>query len=188
MDENIRYMVFIDGSNFLIELSKDLDLKFRADKPPNSAISICNSYLSHMMSHSSKQIIRRYWFSSFKGGDDYKSELARFLRDNNFEPVLFKRKNSREKGVDIGLTKEMLVNAFNQNSDIGILVAGDEDYLELVHETKRYGPRIWGVFFEHGLASELRVAFDKFYPIDLKNRIPNLDEFIEKIKIELRKT
>jgi hypothetical protein len=56
----------------------------------------------------------------------------------------------------------MLVNAFNRNFDIGILVAGDEDYVGLVNEVKRYGPRIYGAFFEHGLSPELRLSCDTF--------------------------
>jgi hypothetical protein len=34
----------------------------------------------------------------------------------------------------------MLVNAFNQNFGMEYLVIGDEDYVGLVHEVKRYGP------------------------------------------------
>jgi uncharacterized LabA/DUF88 family protein len=56
----------------------------------------------------------------------------------------------------------MLVNAFNQNFDIGFLIAGDEDYVGLVNEVKRYGPIVRGAFFEHGLSEELRLACDSF--------------------------
>ena len=64
---------------------------------------------------------------------------------HNFEPVLFQKRDGREKGVDIALTKEMLVNALHQNFDIGFLFAGDKDYVSLVSEVKRYGPRVWSV-------------------------------------------
>ena len=76
------------------------------------------------------------------------------------------KEGSPEKGVDIGLAKEMLVNAFNQNFDIGFLIAGDKDYLELVYEVKRYGPNIFGGFFKEGLSPELRLAFDFFVEFD----------------------
>jgi hypothetical protein len=61
----------------------------------------------------------------------------------------------------------MLVNAFNQNFDIGLLIAGDADYSDLVKEVKRYGPVIWGSFFSHGLSESLRIEFDMF--IDILN-------------------
>ena len=62
----------------------------------------------------------------------------------------------------------MLVNAFNQNYDIGILVAGDKDYARLVNEVKRYGPIIYGAFLQNGLSEDLQISVDKFYDI-LKN-------------------
>ena len=76
--------------------------------------------------------------------------------------MLFQKIGSKEKGVDIGLAKEMLVNAFNQNFDVGWLFAGDEDYVGLVKEVKKYGQIINGSFFNQGLSPELEVAFDEF--------------------------
>ena len=59
----------------------------------------------------------------------------------------------------------MLTNAFNQNYDIGILFAGDEDYVEVVKEVKRYGPIIVGSYFKDGLSDNLKLSFDHFqYP------------------------
>jgi hypothetical protein len=39
----------------------------------------------------------------------------------------------REKGEDIMLTKEMLIDAFNQSFDPAFLSAGDEDYVGVVN-------------------------------------------------------
>jgi uncharacterized LabA/DUF88 family protein len=88
--------------------------------------------------------------------------LARTLRDSGFDPVLFRRRGDREKGVDIALTKEMLVNAFARNAEVSVLIAGDEDYVGLVNEVKRYGQIVWGGFFENGMAPRLRLALDSF--------------------------
>jgi uncharacterized LabA/DUF88 family protein len=78
--------------------------------------------------------------------------------------VLFKKPRAKheEKGVDISLTKEMLVNAFNKNYDRCLLVAGDEDYVELVKEVKRYGQVIYGCFLKDGLSPKLKLSFDYF--------------------------
>jgi len=92
------------------------------------------------------------------------------------EPILFKKKGNREKGVDIALTKEVLVNAFNQNFDVGLLVAGDEDYVGLVHEVKRYGQIIHGTFFEEGLSNELKVEFDQFFNLSTELSSPKFNE------------
>jgi uncharacterized LabA/DUF88 family protein len=61
----------------------------------------------------------------------------------------------------------MLVNAFNSNFDIAILFAGDEDYVSLVNEVKRYGPIIMGAFFKNGLSPNLQFAYDYFQLIEL---------------------
>ena len=144
-----------------------------------NALKFANSLISSSTpSGKSYNLIRRYWFSSFKGTDQDRKEIGNRLRDNNFEPVLFKKHNNREKGVDIALTMSMLTNAFNQNFDIGILFAGDEDYVELVKEVKRYGPQIYGRFFdlEFGLSDELKLAFDHFAVL----KMGNIPEYLTK--------
>jgi len=162
-----RMMIFVDGTNFLRELSKELEIAFRADKPPVESLAIANSMTGHFFDAYGVVKIRKYWFSSYQGNEEYHDQLAKQLRSNDFEPVLFKKKEDREreKGVDIALAKEMLVNSFNQNFDIGVLIAGDEDYVGLVTEVKRYGPIVWGSFFSHGLSEKLRIVFDRFIDI-----------------------
>jgi uncharacterized LabA/DUF88 family protein len=126
-------------------------------------------------------LIRRYWFSSYAGNDKDYSSLRIILRELDFEPILFKKhQDKKEKGVDIALTKEMLVNAFNGNFDIAILFAGDEDYVSLVNEVKRYGPIIMGAFFKNGLSPNLQFTFDYFQLITLE------DEEREKMVSQIR--
>ena len=89
---------------------------------------------------------------------------------------------NKRKEVDIALTKEMLINAFNGNYDVAILVAGDEDYVGLVNEVKRYGPIVKGAFFKHGLSDKLFLAVDDFQIIE-KSFIADerLTSFIQRI-------
>lgn len=165
---NYKVMGFIDGSNLLIELSKELKIKFRADKPPLPVLSIALLLINHLFNAYGKTPIRKYWFASYQGNDEDHMTYAKELRRLTFEPVLFKNNNGKEKGVDIALATEMLVNAFNQNYDIGVIVAGDKDYVGLVKEVKRYGAIIHGAFFEHGLSVDLALSVDKFHDI-IKN-------------------
>jgi uncharacterized LabA/DUF88 family protein len=166
-------MVFVDGTNFLCRLEDcinrlrkpEKEIKIKADKMEANALNFANTLIgSHTPSGRSYNLIRRYWFSSYKGSGQDRIEIANRLRQNQFEPVLFRKRGNREKGVDIALTMSMLTNAFNQNYDIGVLFAGDEDYVELVKEAKRYGPQIYGCFFdlEFGLSEELMLTFDHF--------------------------
>lgn len=157
-----RIMGFIDGTNLLIELSKEFQVKFRAEKPPLPALSMAKLLINHLFQGTGKIPIRKYWFASYQGNDNDYIQYAKELRKLTFEPVLFKKHKGKEKGVDIALATEMLVNAFNQNYDIGVLVAGDKDYVGLVKEVKRYGPIIHGGFFERGLSEDLVLAVDNF--------------------------
>jgi len=170
-----RLMVFVDGSNLLIQLCKELQIKnFRAERPPPIIFTLAEKLITkttNISRYSSEFAhIRRYWFSSYAGNDNDRSSLIKILRELNFEPVLFKKyQDKKEKGVDIALTKEMLVNAFNSNFDIAILFAGDEDYVSLVNELKRYGPIIMGAFLNNGLSVNLQFAFDYFQLITLED-------------------
>ena len=51
-----RMMIFVDGSNFLIEFAKELGVNFRADKPPAEAIEAAN-WLFRPMSNSWNRIL-----------------------------------------------------------------------------------------------------------------------------------
>lgn len=169
-----KVMGFIDGSNLLIELSKEIDIDFRADKPPLPALKLAHALIDFLFHGTGNILIRKYWFASYQGSDEDHILYAKELRKHKFEPVLFKKHEGREKGVDIALATEMLVNAFNQNYDIGILVAGDKDYVGLVKEVKRYGPIIYGAFFERGLSEDLVLAVDNFTDI-LEKQSVNFD-------------
>lgn len=157
-----RWMMFVDGTNILVELSKYTQKNFRADKPPFAALETVALLLREIYKFNPLPFTRRYWFASYNGDEEYYFKYREKLRSTGFEPVLFKKRGGREKGVDIALTREMLVNAFNQNFDHGIIVAGDEDYVSLVNEVKRYGQTIEGMFFEKGLSKELKIACDRF--------------------------
>lgn len=184
-----KMMVFVDGTNFLCNLAKELEVSFSPGEPPPSALDIASSLIKNIYKRPGVFTIRRYWFSSYK--EDLKDEdifgLEVKLRCYGFEPKLFMKKGGREKGVDIALAKEMLINAFNQNYDIGLLIAGDGDYVGLVNDVKRYGQLIVGAFFRrHGLSKELHVAFDEYYDI-IKTSGYVIGKNYEKSLKELRK-
>ena len=179
-----KVMGFIDGSNFLIELSRELNIDFRADKPPLPTLSIGALLTNRFFNQDGRIPIRKYWFASYQGSEiDFKN-YAMKLKEHHFEPILFKKHQGKEKGVDIALATEMLVNAFNQNYDIGIIVAGDKDYAGLVKEVKRYGPKIFGTFFKHGLSDDLAIAVDEFS--DIMNSVDfssgTLSTYVSEIK------
>lgn len=178
-----RIMIFVDGSNFLIQLSKVIGIEFRAEKPPFAALELARNLIENYVKQSSYDIIRSFWFASYQGTDTDCFSLQKELRKNKFEPVLFKKKpDGREKGVDIALAKEMLINAFNQNYDIAFLIAGDEDYSELIQEVKRYGSVVNGLFFRNGLSNKLEINFDDFSEIQVALENHDIKHYLSKIR------
>jgi uncharacterized LabA/DUF88 family protein len=163
----ISTMYFIDGSNLLIELARQIPGGFRAEAPVPEAITVARDILTKRLGFvDPASIIRAYWFASYRGSDEIRRQYAVALRKAEFEPRLFPRIGDKEKGVDIDLTREMLVNAFARNFQRAVLIAGDADYVTLVNEVKRYGVSICGAFFPGpALSDDLRLAFDRFYEL-----------------------
>lgn len=166
-----RAMLFVDGSNMLVEMFRLLSVTQRAEKATATAF--------HTAMHSIKkgvsgiaapvgpvQVIRQYWFGSVQGSGQDLAAAQGALRGAGFDGVLFHKQEGKEKGVDLAVAREMLMHAFSKNYSVAILVAGDEDYLGLVQDLKRLGVVVVGMFFEvPALSSRLRVAFDHFEPL-----------------------
>lgn len=89
------------------------------------------------------------------------------LRSLGFEPIIFKQKSGKEKRVDLAVAREMLIHTFNHNYELALLVAGDEDYIDLVNDLKRLGVRVMGSFYQNGLSPALKVSFDYFHELHI---------------------
>ena len=61
--------------------------------------------------------VRAHYYTSLTGDDDKLSAVRKTLRLIGFQPHVFKRTGGQKKskGVDVTLTKDLLVNAFNDN-------------------------------------------------------------------------
>ena len=113
---------------------------------------------------------RAHYYTSLIGSDDKLLEARRRLRLLGFQPNVFKRaaNQKKSKGVDVTLTKDLLVNAFQNNYDVAVLMAGDGDYVPVIEEVKRMGKAVYVVFFtgtESGLNEEVRLCCDKFFTL-----------------------
>lgn len=108
--------------------------------------------------------IRAFYYTTVPGGSEAITETEEALWRLGFTPRVFhRRRNRAAKGIDISLARDMLSNAFDDNYDVAVLVAGDADYVPLVEEVKRRGKIVFLWFFEQsGLSPELRRAADVF--------------------------
>ena len=72
----------------------------------------------------------------------------------------------RQKGVDVLLAIDMISKAHLNHYDIALLLAGDDDYLDVVHSIKNLtGKRIYGAYFERNASQRLIDSFDRRIPI-----------------------
>jgi uncharacterized LabA/DUF88 family protein len=170
-------MLFVDGSNVLMTLFQILgvDRSFRADKISDSALNLATAALTSATSVALEypdryQLVRRHWFGSVQGDDEYILDRRAALRRAAFDSELFRMRGKLEKGVDLAVARSMLMHGFNRNYDAAVLAAGDEDYVGLVEDLKRLGVVVIGTFFTAGLSPHLKVAFDRFV------ELPPLDE------------
>jgi len=189
-------MIFVDGSNILRGIGNKIGATIDSIKPEDDelflAFGIIDVLWSTRLAHDAMvgavdgRVVRRFWFGSFEGGDEQEDRIKNHLRKRNFEPVLFKKLKSKgkEKRVDIAIAREMLINAFNHNMEIAVLVAGDEDYVDLVKDIKRYGVRVTGSFFEEETSPKLRLAVDYFHPLGIWGQ--NNKELADKIRANKR--
>jgi uncharacterized LabA/DUF88 family protein len=168
-----KLMVFIDGSNLLRETATQISASFRSDKPPQEAVLLCAVIVNVLLTRIKTEDkfynfkhIRTYWFGSCQGDENYETTLKQTLRSYDMEPVIFRRRLGKEKRVDIAIAREMLINAINKNYDLGLLIAGDEDYLDLVNDVKRLGVRVIGSFYDSpALSKHLKLSFDNFHKL-----------------------
>jgi uncharacterized LabA/DUF88 family protein len=116
------------------------------------------------------EAVRSYYYTSLTGSEEDLTNVRRALRSLGFEPRVFKRdvKGRPSKGVDIGLATDFLSNAFLNNYDAAVLMAGDGDYVPMVEEVKRLGKRVYVTFLEKdaGLNSRLHLVADEFFGLE----------------------
>ena len=171
-----KLMAFVDGTNLLTEMGKKIGASYSAYTPSDEVISlgamIVNEFLNKRLcfevSVTDYTRLRKYWFGSYQGSPEGLLNLKTMLRKREYEPMIYQKfKGGREKKVDIAVAKEMLINAFHHNYDIALLVAGDEDYVDLVQDLKRYGVFVIGAFFPQGRSPDLELACDRFCTLEI---------------------
>jgi uncharacterized LabA/DUF88 family protein len=92
------------------------------------------------------------YFDDINKLDSYEVKLGRLIKTNN---------DYRQKGVDILLAIDMLSKAFLNHFEWGVLLAGDDDYVDLVKMIKNIaGKQVIGVYFERNASERLVNNFD----------------------------
>ena len=171
VDKTERIMIFIDGSNLYHSLKShfkrtDIDIgKF------------CNKLLDK------RRLIRIYYYNAVVGRreepDRYRDQQAFFasvssipyceLRLGRLVYINWPNSPPYEKGVDIQLTTDLLTHSYKNNYDVGVLVAGDSDYVGAIQAVKDNGKNMEvALFGKERTSRPLREVADKIITIDKK--------------------
>jgi hypothetical protein len=113
--------------------------------------------------------VRSYYYTSLRGDLVKQQDTREKLRHLKFQPEVFARgkDDTKSKGLDLTIARDILSHGFRDNYDVMVLVAGDGDYVPLLEEVKRLGKICVVAFFEaEGLNPELRLVADYFIGID----------------------
>jgi uncharacterized LabA/DUF88 family protein len=175
--ERRTWMLFVDGENLTIQAERfaaksGITLVEGANylketfvwlpgRAPTNSFNGLRSYL-HPYG------MRAYYYTSMKADDSRIDAATERLWELGFTPQVFKkiRKEDKAKGVDIALTKDMLIHASQNHYEVACLLAGDGDYVPLVEEVKRFGKIVVCIFFGgNGLSPTLKIACDEFLDV-----------------------
>jgi len=152
-----KVMVFIDGSNL-----------FHALRRANVKIDY-RKMLDELVA--GRNLVQPFFFGSVPPNPTA-SQIAfqKTLQMQGFEVKIFplRSRDGRlvEKGVDVALAVEFLVQAFNKNYDVGILVSGDEDFRGVVGEAKRLGRKVEIASFRASTSAAFQICGNRFIALD----------------------
>jgi uncharacterized LabA/DUF88 family protein len=91
---------------------------------------------------------------------------------------------TRQKGVDVLMAVDMLSKGYMKHYDIAALIAGDDDFLDLIYAVKNLaGRRVFGFFFGHNVSARLKDCFD----VENKLTVDRVHEFTAKSKDSRKK-
>lgn len=173
------WMMFVDGENFTIraeERARRLNVSLKVfARFYEKSVCFWSKHHMHLRgdewsspAHLISRAERYYYYTSVQGDTVKVDEIRDLLKKHHFSPVVIKKIGDRSKGVDISLTKDLLVHAFQDNYDVAVLVTGDGDYVPVVEELKRMGKHVIVSFFgkEDALSPELWRSSDQYQNID----------------------
>ena len=157
-----RVMVFIDGSNLYHSLRADYG---RAD--------IDFARFTAALCGPDRELIRSYYYNAqidqTKDPEGYRGQqrfLDRLRRIDDLEvrlgALVYRPGGPVEKGIDVRIATDMLVNASRGNYDAAILVSGDTDFADAVQAVKDFGRKAEIALFGPGTSSrKLRDVADR---------------------------
>jgi len=175
-----RWMIFVDGEGFTARAEEFARTSGGALETgpayrPGVYYWFPFSYPGEVLSGAEGNLLmktpptRSLYYTSAPGGEKSLDSARGALWKLGFEPKVFKRtrRSGRSKAATAALTTDVLSNAYSDNFDIAVLVAGDSAFIPLVEELKRRGKVVYVVFFSlQGDDAALQFSADVFISLD----------------------
>jgi uncharacterized LabA/DUF88 family protein len=156
-----KVMIFIDGSNLYHVLLRNCgrsDLMFSSfgEKLTGKNRSLKKIYYYN---------VRQELEGKIKIPDEQKKFLSSLHKIKKLEVKLgiWKEQNGSivEKGVDVLLATDLVLNAVKNNYDHAIIVSGDGDFFPAIDAVKKEGKRVEVAAFESNISREASESADK---------------------------
>lgn len=156
-----KVMIFIDGSNLYHVLIRNCgrsDLMF--------------SSFGEKLTGRKRTLVKIFYYNvrqelegKIKIPDEQKKFLASLNKVQKLEVKLgiWKEQNGSivEKGVDVLLATDLVLNAVKNNYDHAIIVSGDGDFFPAIDAVKKEGKRVEVAAFESNISKEASESADK---------------------------
>jgi len=101
------------------------------------------------------------YFDEIRACECYEVRLGRLIKTPD---------GNRQKGVDTLIALDMITKAFLNHFDIAYLVAGDDDFVDVVKNVKMFtGKRVYGVYFSKHISERLLANLDYGKALDTQS-------------------
>ena len=168
----VRVMVFVDGGY----LESNIKKKWGDDVTVDYSL-FRESLIQHLPNRYAfdPYVIRIYYYDAVEEGIILPPEQEakhKLVNDTGyFELRLGRLKKDgagkpRQKGVDTLIAIDMVTKAYENHFDIAVLLAGDDDFLDVVKAVKNAGKQVFGFYFNHVTSEKLKNSFDQKQSID----------------------
>jgi len=166
MSDSERVMVFIDGSNFYYSLKKSFS-KTKVD-----FVKFVNFLTKD------QNLIKIFYYnaplSQADDKEEYKKQqsffeyLKKVPKLNLYLGRLEKRPNNHkvEKGVDVKIAIDLLVNAYKNNYDVAMLISNDADFIPAIEEIQKLNKKVRYVGFSKMKSYHLKKICNKTIKIN----------------------
>ncbi|MCL4325053.1 MAG: NYN domain-containing protein [Candidatus Thermoplasmatota archaeon] len=116
------------------------------------------------------EIVRSYFYDAkFIDGDDRRKvqeEYFDHIRQSDYCEVRLGRlidapEGPRQKGVDVLMAIDMLGKAYENHYDIAVVLAGGDDFVDIIQAVRDAGKRVCGAYFDKNASPRLIGSFDR---------------------------